>query len=116
MDAMDNVVDPLREFAKDSVRLVKRCHKPDRKEFTKVAFRKWSFASKICTGRDGWVMSRRGGYQESLEVACCRKWRREMQVRPCMLQGAEERGEREMQVRPYIEAASAVTGAEGRAL
>ncbi|RWW25336.1 hypothetical protein GW17_00010325 [Ensete ventricosum] len=31
MDALDSVVDPLREFAKDSVRLVKRCHKPDRK-------------------------------------------------------------------------------------
>uniref|UniRef100_A0A0E0JWB8 Protein transport protein Sec61 subunit gamma n=1 Tax=Oryza punctata TaxID=4537 RepID=A0A0E0JWB8_ORYPU len=31
MDAVDSVVDPLREFAKDSVRLVKRCHKPDRK-------------------------------------------------------------------------------------
>ncbi|KAJ6977757.1 hypothetical protein NC653_029599 [Populus alba x Populus x berolinensis] len=27
MDAIDSVVDPLREFAKDSVRLVKRCHK-----------------------------------------------------------------------------------------
>ncbi|KAG8481786.1 hypothetical protein CXB51_026445 [Gossypium anomalum] len=39
MDAIDSVFDPLREFAKDSVRLVKRCHKPDRKEFTKVAFR-----------------------------------------------------------------------------
>ncbi|KAL9257922.1 transport protein Sec61 subunit gamma-like protein [Drosera capensis] len=39
MDALDSVVDPLRDFAKDSVRLVKRCHKPDRKEFTKVAFR-----------------------------------------------------------------------------
>ncbi|TVU18900.1 hypothetical protein EJB05_35018 [Eragrostis curvula] len=39
MDAVDSVVDPLREFAKDSVRLVKRCHKPDRKEFTKVATR-----------------------------------------------------------------------------
>ncbi|MBA0593107.1 hypothetical protein Gorai_010066 [Gossypium raimondii] len=37
MDALDNVVDPLRDFAKDSVRLVKRCHKPD--QFTKVAFR-----------------------------------------------------------------------------
>uniref|UniRef100_A0A6N2NH48 Protein transport protein Sec61 subunit gamma n=1 Tax=Salix viminalis TaxID=40686 RepID=A0A6N2NH48_SALVM len=34
-----SVVDPLREFAKDSVRLVKRCHKPDQKEFTKVASR-----------------------------------------------------------------------------
>lgn len=31
MDALDSAVDPLREFAKDSVRLVKRCHKPDRK-------------------------------------------------------------------------------------
>ena len=31
MDAVDSVVDPLREFSKDSVRLVKRCHKPDRK-------------------------------------------------------------------------------------
>ncbi|VAH08746.1 unnamed protein product [Triticum turgidum subsp. durum] len=31
MDVVDSVVDPLREFAKDSVRLVKRCHKPDRK-------------------------------------------------------------------------------------
>ncbi|KAK8996158.1 hypothetical protein V6N11_076405 [Hibiscus sabdariffa] len=35
MDAIDSVFDPLREFAKDSFRLVKRCHKPDRKEFTK---------------------------------------------------------------------------------
>ncbi|KAH7833569.1 hypothetical protein Vadar_007699 [Vaccinium darrowii] len=39
MDALDSVFDPFREFSKDSVRLVKRCHKPDRKEFTKVAFR-----------------------------------------------------------------------------
>ncbi|KAI4989367.1 hypothetical protein ZWY2020_036684 [Hordeum vulgare] len=31
MDAVDSVVDPLREFAKDSVRLIKRCHKPDSK-------------------------------------------------------------------------------------
>ncbi|XP_070673096.1 protein transport protein Sec61 subunit gamma-like [Malus domestica] len=29
----------LREFSKDSIRLVKRCHKPDRKEFSKVALR-----------------------------------------------------------------------------
>jgi len=34
MDAIDSVFDPLREFAKDSVRLVKRCHKPDRKGAT----------------------------------------------------------------------------------
>ncbi|XP_016445200.2 aquaporin PIP1-2-like [Nicotiana tabacum] len=38
-DTLDYVFDPLRDFAKDSVRLVKRCHKPDRKEFTKVATR-----------------------------------------------------------------------------
>ena len=31
MDSLDSVVDPLREFSKDSVRLVKRCHKPDSK-------------------------------------------------------------------------------------
>ncbi|XP_039010991.1 protein transport protein Sec61 subunit gamma-like [Hibiscus syriacus] len=39
MEAMDSVFYPLREFAKDSVRLGKKCHKPDQKEFTKVAFR-----------------------------------------------------------------------------
>ncbi|KAL8461324.1 hypothetical protein ACS0TY_032705 [Phlomoides rotata] len=39
MDSLDSVFDPLRDFAKDSVRLVKRCHKPDRKEFAKVATR-----------------------------------------------------------------------------
>ncbi|XP_043725392.1 protein transport protein Sec61 subunit gamma-like [Telopea speciosissima] len=38
MDALDSVVDPLREFAKDKYRLVKHCHKPDGKEFTKVTF------------------------------------------------------------------------------
>uniref|UniRef100_A0A251UF33 SecE/sec61-gamma protein transport protein n=1 Tax=Helianthus annuus TaxID=4232 RepID=A0A251UF33_HELAN len=39
MDALDSVFEPLREFSKDSYRLVKRCHKPDRKEFSKVAVR-----------------------------------------------------------------------------
>uniref|UniRef100_A0A7N0SZD7 Protein transport protein Sec61 subunit gamma n=1 Tax=Kalanchoe fedtschenkoi TaxID=63787 RepID=A0A7N0SZD7_KALFE len=39
MDSLDSVVDPLRDFAKDSIRLVTRCHKPDRKEYTKVASR-----------------------------------------------------------------------------
>ncbi|XP_040988293.1 protein transport protein Sec61 subunit gamma-like [Juglans microcarpa x Juglans regia] len=33
MNAIDSVFDPLREFSKDSVCLVKRCHKPDCKEF-----------------------------------------------------------------------------------
>jgi hypothetical protein len=31
MEAVDSVVKPIKEFAKDSVRLVNRCHKPDRK-------------------------------------------------------------------------------------
>lgn len=39
METLDSVMDPIREFAKDSVRLVKRCHKPDRKEFNEVALR-----------------------------------------------------------------------------
>ncbi|CAN7039555.1 unnamed protein product [Brassica rapa subsp. trilocularis] len=38
MDAIDSVVDPLRDFAKDSIRLVKRCHKPDRKNSRKLLF------------------------------------------------------------------------------
>ncbi|XP_040996014.1 protein transport protein Sec61 subunit gamma-like [Juglans microcarpa x Juglans regia] len=39
MDAIDSVFDPLREFSKDRIRLIKRYDKPDHKEFTKVAFR-----------------------------------------------------------------------------
>ncbi|XP_048546701.1 protein transport protein Sec61 subunit gamma-like [Triticum urartu] len=39
MDAVDSMVDPLREFAKDSVRLTKHRHKLNRKEFPKVAAR-----------------------------------------------------------------------------
>ncbi|KAL2928727.1 Protein transport protein Sec61 subunit gamma-2 [Bienertia sinuspersici] len=39
MDVIDTAFDPLRDFAKDGVRLAKRSHKPDRKEFSKVAFR-----------------------------------------------------------------------------
>jgi len=31
------VVEPLRQFAKDSMHLVKKCTKPDRKEFTAIA-------------------------------------------------------------------------------
>jgi len=36
---MDTVVTPLQEFAKNSARLVKRCTKPDRKEFNKITTR-----------------------------------------------------------------------------
>lgn len=37
---MDNIalfIEPTKQFAKDSVRLVKRCTKPDRREFEKIA-------------------------------------------------------------------------------
>merc|ERR1712156_1194417 len=37
---MDQIVahlEPVRQFSEDSVRLVKRCTKPDRKEFQKIA-------------------------------------------------------------------------------
>ncbi|XP_024135902.2 protein transport protein Sec61 subunit gamma [Oryzias melastigma] len=40
LDTMDQVmqfVEPSRQFVKDSIRLVKRCTKPDRKEFQKIA-------------------------------------------------------------------------------
>lgn len=48
MDAIDSVFDPLREFSKDSVRLVKRCHKPDRKGNPKTFFLKKKFVSCCC--------------------------------------------------------------------
>ncbi|XP_050433308.1 protein transport protein Sec61 subunit gamma [Adelges cooleyi] len=37
MDQVTKVLEPGRQFSKDSVRLVKRCTKPDRKEFQKIA-------------------------------------------------------------------------------
>ncbi|XP_076817834.1 protein transport protein Sec61 subunit gamma [Clavelina lepadiformis] len=37
MDQVLAWVDPAKQFAKDSVRLVNRCTKPDRKEFQKIA-------------------------------------------------------------------------------
>ncbi|KAI8495559.1 Protein transport protein Sec61 subunit gamma [Branchiostoma belcheri] len=37
MDQLVQFVEPARQFAKDSYRLVKRCTKPDRKEFQKIA-------------------------------------------------------------------------------
>merc|ERR1712141_1700 len=37
MDQIVQFVEPVRQFAKDSVRLVKRCTKPDKKEFQKIA-------------------------------------------------------------------------------
>merc|ERR1711936_1309224 len=37
MDQIITAVEPLKQFSKDSLRLVKRCTKPDRKEFQKIA-------------------------------------------------------------------------------
>ncbi|KAL7426586.1 hypothetical protein ACHAXH_000821 [Discostella pseudostelligera] len=31
------LIEPLRQFVKDSIHLVKKCTKPDRKEFTAIA-------------------------------------------------------------------------------
>lgn len=39
-EAMDQVmafIDPFKQLSKDSIRLIKRCTKPDRKEFQKIA-------------------------------------------------------------------------------
>lgn len=35
--AKDQVVEPSRRFVKDSIRLLKRCNKPNKREFQKVA-------------------------------------------------------------------------------
>ncbi|KAI0982154.1 hypothetical protein GJ496_005247 [Pomphorhynchus laevis] len=37
MDQIIAIVSPLRVFAKDSIRLLRKCTKPDRKEFQKIA-------------------------------------------------------------------------------
>jgi len=37
MDQLLSFVEPGKQFMKDSVRLVKRCTKPDRKEYQKIA-------------------------------------------------------------------------------
>jgi protein transport protein SEC61 subunit gamma-like protein len=37
MDQVMQFVEPSRQFVKESIRLVKRCTKPDRKEFQKIA-------------------------------------------------------------------------------
>ena len=47
MEVADIAIAPLKEFMKDSVRLVKKCTKPDRREFTLIAS-KTAFG-KSCT-------------------------------------------------------------------
>jgi len=37
MDQIQQMIEPAKQFTKDSIRLVKRCTKPDRKEFSKIA-------------------------------------------------------------------------------
>lgn len=37
MDQLNLFIEPGFRFAKDSIRLVKRCTKPDRREFEKIA-------------------------------------------------------------------------------
>jgi len=37
MDQITMHVEPAKQFIKDSIRLVKRCTKPDRKEYQKIA-------------------------------------------------------------------------------
>eukprot|EP00741_Cyanophora_paradoxa_P006327 tig00000980_g6134.t1 len=37
MEAANIAIAPVKGFAKDSMRLLKRCTKPDRKEFQKIA-------------------------------------------------------------------------------
>ncbi|ELR16675.1 protein translocase SEC61 complex gamma subunit, archaeal and eukaryotic, putative [Acanthamoeba castellanii str. Neff] len=37
MEVVDYVLVPTKKFAKDSFHLVKRCTKPDKKEFMKIA-------------------------------------------------------------------------------
>lgn len=37
MDQLNVIIEPGKQFAKDSIRLVKRCTKPDWKEFQKIA-------------------------------------------------------------------------------
>lgn len=37
MDQLNLFIEPARQFSKDSIRLVKRCTKPDRREFEKIA-------------------------------------------------------------------------------
>lgn len=48
MEAVDTVVRPVKEFAKDSIRLVKRCHKPDRRGSKHCLF----FAMMVFLGTD----------------------------------------------------------------
>ncbi|QDZ17563.1 Sec61-gamma subunit or ER translocon [Chloropicon primus] len=38
MDLSETFTKPLQDFAKNSVRLIKRCTKPDAKEYKKICF------------------------------------------------------------------------------
>merc|ERR1712170_292949 len=38
LDNVNQLIEPGKQFAKDSIRLIRRCTKPDKKEFQKIAF------------------------------------------------------------------------------
>lgn len=38
-EVIDGVMQPIKSFSKDSIRLINKCTKPDRKEFSKIALR-----------------------------------------------------------------------------
>lgn len=62
MEAVDTVVRPVKDFAKDSIRLVKRCHKPDRKgSFGRLRF----FFPSLCVDANVLLLG-------SLEGLCMR--------------------------------------------
>ena len=61
MDQITTALEPLKQFSKDSIRLIKRCTKPDRKEFSKIA---------IATAIGFGIMVRRG------ELRRCEEMRR----------------------------------------
>lgn len=53
---IDSAVDPLRDFAKDSARLVKRCHKPDRKGEYSPGFFFYIFSFFVAFVRILWAL------------------------------------------------------------
>lgn len=48
------LIQPLQQFAKDSIHLVKKCTKPDRKEFTQIA--KATFSGFLIMGFIGFFV------------------------------------------------------------
>jgi hypothetical protein len=56
------LIEPLKQFARDSIHLVKKCTKPDRKEFTMIARAvgtgcKWLLACHCFAVDSQWTIS-----------------------------------------------------------